>query len=501
MRNATLRSRITTVVLGMALAAPGAWVTGAGPAVALSGPTITITPDTGLVDGQVVTVTGEGFEPNALLEIFECQATPVDESVCDGLNAYFIDTDGDGRISYEFPVDARILDRWGGPFDCRTAPRACAIGVGFLVDYDEAAVAPLTFDPSARLMPPVRASLSRRTGLADRDVITVRGRNLSLARENAVVWQCQTGVEPGLCDFDGAKMILPNTNRAIRTRFRVQAMLRTTAGDVVDCTAGPGVCSIGLSWGYTTFADRYDEVPISFGGDPAVRRLGEPASGYRLAATNGRAYSFGIPTTWPPRLSPVPPVVDVETTPSNHGYWLASSDGGVFAFFDAKFRGSAGSIPLRSPVVGMASTPSGRGYWLVAADGGVFAFGDAQFRGSAGALTLREPIVGMAATPTGKGYWLVAEDGGVFSFGDARFRGSLGALTLAAPIVGIDATPSGKGYWMVGSDGGVFSFGDARFSGSLGALDSRRSDRGDRRHPHRARLPPGGSRRWGLRVR
>ncbi len=31
----------------------------------------------------------------------------------------------------------------------------------------------------------------------------------------------------------------------------------------------------------------------------------------------------------------------------------------------------------------MASTPSGKGYWLVAGDGGIFAFGDAGFHGSA----------------------------------------------------------------------------------------------------------------------
>ena len=33
----------------------------------------------------------------------------------------------------------------------------------------------------------------------------------------------------------------------------------------------------------------------------------------------------------------------------------------------------------------MAATPDGGGYWLVASDGGIFAFGDAGFHGSAGA--------------------------------------------------------------------------------------------------------------------
>ncbi len=467
----TVANRMCSVIAVVAIAAPGALgASGVSPAGATGGPTITVTPDSGLVDGQMVTVTGEGFEPWELYEIFECRATAVDDELCDGYNAYMFDSDGEGRISFAFPVDARILSRWGEEFDCRSAPGACTIGVGYMIDYDESAVAPLTFDPDAPLLPRVRAELSRRAGLADGDVITVTGRNVSLM-EAAWVWQCQTAVQPGLCDYTRAKSIDPDGDRRFRSRFRVRSMLRATSGETIDCAAGPGVCAVGVSWGYAQSADRYDEVPISFGSDPAAPRTGDPGSGYRLAGTNGRAYSFGLPTTRPRDLSPVPPIVDVETTPSGHGYWMASSDGGVFSFFDAKFRGSAGGIALRAPVVGMAATPTGRGYWLAASDGGVFTFGDARFRGSAGSLALRSPIVGMAATPSGRGYWLAASDGGVFSFGDARFYGSLGALVLAEPIVGVDATPSGRGYWLVASDGGVFAFGDARFAGSLGGLD------------------------------
>ena len=36
---------------------------------------------------------------------------------------------------------------------------------------------------------------------------------------------------------------------------------------------------------------------------------------------------------------------------------------------------------------------------MVASDGGIFAFGDATFFGSAGATKLAQPIVGMAARP------------------------------------------------------------------------------------------------------
>jgi hypothetical protein len=46
-----------------------------------------------------------------------------------------------------------------------------------------------------------------------------------------------------------------------------------------------------------------------------------------------------------------------------------------------------GVVP-RAPIIGITATPDRKGYWLVGADGGVFAFGDAGFYGSAGASGL-----------------------------------------------------------------------------------------------------------------
>ena len=115
--------------------------------------------------------------------------------------------------------------------------------------------------------------------------------------------------------------------------------------------------------------------------------------------------------------------------------------------------GSATAVPgatlhgLVAPIVGTAATPDGLGYWVVASDGGIFAFGDAAFKGSTGDIHLNAPVVGMAATPTGRGYWLVASDGGVFAFGDAAFKGSTGDIHLNAPVVGMAATPTGP--WLL----------------------------------------------------
>src|SRR5437016_1937463 len=44
--------------------------------------------------------------------------------------------------------------------------------------------------------------------------------------------------------------------------------------------------------------------------------------------------------------------------------------------------GPSAGMRLNGNVVGVAATPTGRGYWVAASDGGVFAFGDAKFEGS-----------------------------------------------------------------------------------------------------------------------
>jgi ribosomal protein L24E len=116
--------------------------------------------------------------------------------------------------------------------------------------------------------------------------------------------------------------------------------------------------------------------------------------------------------------------------------------------------------------VASTATPSGEGYYMVATDGGVFAFGDARFHGSMGGTVLNQPVNGIAPDPDGDGYWLVASDGGIFAF-EADFLGSMGGVSLNAPVVG--AVSFGDGYLLVAADGGIFNFSSLPFIGSLGA--------------------------------
>jgi hypothetical protein len=166
--------------------------------------------------------------------------------------------------------------------------------------------------------------------------------------------------------------------------------------------------------------------------------------------------------------------------PSQRGYWLVGSDGGIFSFGSAQFYGSTGSLHLQRPVVGIVPTADHAGYWLDASDGGVFSYGDTQFYGSIPGVglhpagsgmpnSLNAPIVGMVPSHDDGGYFMVASDGGVFAFGDAHFAGScpgMGGCSGAAVAVMPDAT--GNGYWLVTSTGNIYTFGDAPYFGAPG---------------------------------
>ena len=201
--------------------------------------------------------------------------------------------------------------------------------------------------------------------------------------------------------------------------------------------------------------------------------------GYWLASAQGGVYTFGDAGFYG-AADTVPlakPVLGISGTPDSKGYWLVASDGGVFAYGDAGFFGNpmelnpslppgpSNSVSLDAPVVGIAPTHDGKGYFEVGSDGGVFAFGDAVFAGSAAPAHPTSPVVGIALSK-GNGYWEVSANGQVFAFGSAGILGGASNLPLNGAIVAIQATPDGAGYWLFGADGGVFAFGDAQFDGS-----------------------------------
>ena len=215
--------------------------------------------------------------------------------------------------------------------------------------------------------------------------------------------------------------------------------------------------------------------------DQVMLGLGQAGlHGYWLVGSDGGIFTFGSAQFYGSTgsLTLQRPVVGITPTSDLGGYWLVASDGGVFTFGDAGFYGSIpglGFAPagngtakeLNAPIVGMVPSSDGGGYFMVGSDGGVFAFGDAKFEGSCpGIGGCSGAAVTVMPDATGNGYWLVTATGHIYTFGDAAYYGAPGPQSV--PVTSAVRTADGKGYWILFSNGAIAGYGDAGNLGSPG---------------------------------
>jgi hypothetical protein len=142
-----MRARTVVVSLVATLAAALLVAIGAPTASAATG-TITVTPNTGLSSGDVVTLSGQGFAPSALIATCEGRfdGTPGIED-CGGSAETFTSA-ADGSFSRQITV-RRFLTVGGTPLDCASPGASCGIGAAEYNDIAGTAVAvPISFAPA-----------------------------------------------------------------------------------------------------------------------------------------------------------------------------------------------------------------------------------------------------------------------------------------------------------------------------------------------------------------
>jgi len=162
------------------------------------------------------------------------------------------------------------------------------------------------------------------------------------------------------------------------------------------------------------------------------------------------------------------PPVAISGGSTNTGYYLAGSDGGVFALGTANFHGSLpGSKITVNNIVAMSTDAGDNGYWLLGSDGGVFAYGNAVYHGGTPSGHTGN-FVGIAGASNG-GYWLVDSTGQIYAYDTSAYTNPTGN---SSPFVGIAATADGKGFWMVDKTGQVYAYGDATYHGGAPAGDN-----------------------------
>ncbi len=119
-------------------------------------PALSANPDTGLADGQTVTVNGTGFSAHMTIGMVECEPGATGPSQCDlsTLLEIFSDGSGDFTTPYSVTRDLTIPDpsnpNASTQIDC--AKVACFLGAADVSDYSVAASTPLSFNPALPLL-------------------------------------------------------------------------------------------------------------------------------------------------------------------------------------------------------------------------------------------------------------------------------------------------------------------------------------------------------------
>ena len=207
-------------------------------------PVVTADPDSGLLDGQVVTVRAAGFTPGAGVEVSQCPPPTSREAGCDGSGSYgtFELVGEDGSLQASLAVDAILRGVGEGSVDCRSSVEPCRLVVRSFED-DALAATPLGFDPAGRLLPPPSLTADPVSDLQDGLVVTARG--VGFRPGDAAVYQCPAAVAAASgCDGRFGNQIgfaRAEADGVLAASVEVQAVVAGADGDV-DCASAPGTC-------------------------------------------------------------------------------------------------------------------------------------------------------------------------------------------------------------------------------------------------------------------
>lgn len=237
--------------------------------------TMTVTPATGLIDGQSVHVVATGLAPNAGAYMEQCVTGHGIEG-CDPTTTTFRPTDGSGGFTADLQVLA-ILHTSIGTIDCRTNAEPCVLGASTSGGPDGAVWADLGFDPSGPLLPPPVVTATPDTDLIDAQIVAVDGTGfrVSASYYPIEIRQCVAGAtDDEDCHSSQALDYNPvQPDGSWHGSIRVHGIIATDGGDTVDCRTTPTTCELLVG----TFYPSVDAVAVPISFDPDAPAL-PPAS-------------------------------------------------------------------------------------------------------------------------------------------------------------------------------------------------------------------------------
>jgi hypothetical protein len=202
---------------------------------------ITVDPVAGLVDGQMVTVTGLHFEKNENVGVSLC---PVGDGLCWTVSPE-LTADADGGFTVEVPV-WRLLDNGPGQFvDCAAAAGTCVLSAA---SYSGSAAepVPLTFDAAGPMPIIPQTTATPADDLVDGQEVTVSGTGF-LPGHGLLLQLC------AIADDGTAERCLIDDNTGFDfidvaddgTWTATLTVVRVVEFDVpVDCGERPGRCGV-----------------------------------------------------------------------------------------------------------------------------------------------------------------------------------------------------------------------------------------------------------------
>lgn len=239
----------------------------ATPGAAQTAQTLTVTPDTDLSDGDVVTLAGTGF--TASDEVGYCQGvfdeTP-DAGDCDSFPSLgrigFSDVNTAGEFSAQYTVRRFIAVAGIGTVDCAQPSANCAISASNVSGFS--VVGPPTVTPVAfTSLPPPSLAVAPDADLLDGDVVTVDGSGFRPSRSGFV---CQAVDDGAFSPTDcGAPSVEFTTNEAgeFSVQYTVRRFLTSPlGGPTTDCADASSSCIIGAAESVTPGATAVG--PVSF---------------------------------------------------------------------------------------------------------------------------------------------------------------------------------------------------------------------------------------------
>ena len=167
---------------------------------------VAASPDVGLVDGQLVEVTGSGFDPGAQVGMVQCWLSEKGGSQedCDLGTLVWGSADSEGAATLTMNVN-RFIGTSYGTEDCAQGgiSLGCRLGMGQADNYDQSGSARIFFDPEVDGQQPPSLSVSPSNGLFDGDRLEVTGEGF-VPGEEVLLTQCEIGGYNGIVGCFGS---------------------------------------------------------------------------------------------------------------------------------------------------------------------------------------------------------------------------------------------------------------------------------------------------------